>query len=516
MKTFRIFITAATVALFTSCAGLLDIPQHGTLTYDTYYQTDEEAETGVSNLYLTLRGLEYNLKLTKHLLCDDFWAGGGGRGDNADLEALNEFTFNTEQGFLQGVFQSYYQMIYQANVVLGHVKDDTPVKQQMLAEARVFRALAYFDLISMWGNPPLVDHELTPSEYAVPNGKTEELWALVESDLTLAINSGMLAEKTGVNDTETWRVTKQFAQALLGKAYLWQEKYKDAADCFDAVIRSGLYELYRGPYEDILQYTTAKNCESIFESVKIKNPNNTMENFSFYLTMVMWRTDKMTGVQEAGFSNMGWGFCAPKAELYNLFFQEEGPDGVRLNGTMKTYDQMKDMSITIMPGASMINEGYFFWKWRLPQSAEDGGWSSATVHVNTRWMRLAEVYLLGAEAHLLANNAGTAADYLNKVRERVGLRPKNGISLQDIQTEKRLELCGEGVRFQDIVRWKIAKNNLEHQGDYCPFLNSNGVVDSVSFHKDPSLYGFKDKHYLLPYPAAEIRLNTNIKQNPGW
>ena len=102
---------------------MLDIPQHGTLNYETYYNTDEEAETAVTNLYLTMRGMEYNLKLTKHLLCDDFWAGGGGRGDNGDLEQLNEFTFNTDQSFLQGVFEGYYQMIYQANVVLGHVDE---------------------------------------------------------------------------------------------------------------------------------------------------------------------------------------------------------------------------------------------------------------------------------------------------------------------------------------------------------------------------------------------------------
>ena len=207
MKAKYIFSALALSALmFTSCNDLLDIPQHGVLNNETYYQTDEEAESAIIACYTTVQGLGYNALLGKNCLTDDFWAGGGGRADNADLEACNEFTFNTDLGFLEGMWSSYYGMIYRANVVLERLGDDSDVKLRAKAEAKVFRAWAHFELTSMWGTPPIVDHLLAPSEYQIANGKPEDLYALMERDLTEAINSGKLTEKESVND-KTWRIT---------------------------------------------------------------------------------------------------------------------------------------------------------------------------------------------------------------------------------------------------------------------------------------------------------------------
>ena len=85
-------IAAVSAITLSSCAEKLDIPQHGVLNYDTYYQTDEDAESAIIACYLQMRGLNYNYTLGKNMLTDDFWAGGGGRNDNAELEQLNEFT----------------------------------------------------------------------------------------------------------------------------------------------------------------------------------------------------------------------------------------------------------------------------------------------------------------------------------------------------------------------------------------------------------------------------------------
>ena len=296
MKTKNILLTAvaAICTLFTtSCSDLLDIPQHGVLDYNTYYQTDEQIESAAIAMYLEVRGWEYNVKLCKAMFTDDFWAGGSMRGDNTDLEHLNEFTFDAEQDYIEAMFTTYYTLIYKANVILGHISDDQgPVARQARAEAKVFRAFAYFDLKSMWGNPPLVDHELAPSEYNVPNGKDEELWGLMEKDLTEAIASGVLAEKTSLNDTETWRVTKQFAQALLGKVYLWQGKNSEAAAQFDAIVNSGKYALM-DDFSLIHRASQKHNCESIFESNRIHDDNNSYQNFTLYYLMINWRMDKM-------------------------------------------------------------------------------------------------------------------------------------------------------------------------------------------------------------------------------
>jgi len=518
MKTEYLSLIAATTVLsFASCNKLLDIPQHGVLNYETYYQTDEEAETATSAIYLNVRGLEYNYYLGKNLLSDDFWAGGGGRNDNAELEQLNEFTFATDQSMLQGMFQSYYQIIYKANVVLGHVTGDSYIMQRSRAEAKVFRAWAYFDLITMWGNPPFVDHELEPSEYSRPNGTTEELWALVEKDLTEAIGSGKLPEKSSVNDKSTWRVTKQYAQALLGKAYLWQKKYDEAAQTFNEVADSKLYDLYRGEYEDIRMYDNKMNCESMFESMHVDDPENAMDNFTMLPVMIHWRTDCLN-MPAGEFLSTGWGFANPRKDLYDAFVEEEGENGIRLNGTMKTYSQMKDLGVSVKTGSTIISEGYFMWKSRVEAgSVQSGGFVDFFFnHSNFIWMRYAEVLLLASEANLMAGNQGKADQYLNEVRSRAGLQARTA-TLEAIQTEKRLELCGESVRFQDLLRWGLAENYLKNQGEHIPFLDSNGNVSYKKFNgDDASRYGFKEKHKLLPYPGLEIRLNSAIKQNPGW
>ena len=516
MKTRNIILTiVAAVSAFAavSCSKMLDIPQKGVLDYNTYYNTDDQILSADVAMYLEVRGWEYNVKLCKAMLTDDFWAGGSMRGDNNNLEHLNEFTFDAEEDYVQSMFTTYYTLIYKANVILGHVSEEgaTDMAKMARAEAKVFRAFAYFDLKTMWGNPPLVDHELSPSEYNVPNGTDEELWGLMEKDLTEAIASNALAQKTGVDDTATWRVTKQFAQALLGKVYLWQGKYAEAAKMFDEVVNSGKYRLM-DDYSLIHRASHKHNCESVFESNRVHDDNNSFQNFSMYALMTNWRMDKMNWPADTPIMNTGWGFRVPTKSLYDDFVKDEGENGYRLNESLKTLDQLKsELGITLK--SPVIGEGYFMWKLRI--LAEERGMGNDFVYMaNTLWMRYAEVLLCGAEAHFMAGNQSKAADYVNQVRRRAHLDNKGSVTLDDIKLEKRLELFGEGTRMQDLLRWgegsKMAKN-----GDVYPELQVNGHVKYINC-VNPS-YGFRDgKNDRLPYPATEIRLNSEIQQNPGY
>ena len=176
--------------LFCSCSGLLDIDQHGATSPETFYKTDEEAEEAITAVYAKFAGIYYNYYFVKNLLSDDFWCGGGGRGDNADFEKLNEFTFSADHPIIRDLFKNYYEVLYLSNIVLKYVPDGSPIQKRARAEARVFRAYIYIDLISLWGTPPLVDKPLEPSEYKQPNGDPEALWSLVENDLKDAIARG--------------------------------------------------------------------------------------------------------------------------------------------------------------------------------------------------------------------------------------------------------------------------------------------------------------------------------------
>jgi hypothetical protein len=84
--------------------------------------------------------------------------------------------------------------------------------------------------------------------------------------------------------------------------------------------------------------------------------------------------------------------------------------------------------------------------------------------------------------------------------------------LSDIKTEKRLELCNECVRFQDLVRWGDAQSAMANQGKEVPAYATTGTE---WLYKNEN-YGFKEKHNLLPIPLKEIELNPNMEQNAGW
>jgi SusD family. len=93
-----------------------------------------------------------------------------------------------------------------------------------------------------------------------------------------------------------------------------------------------------------------------------------------------------------------------------------------------------------------------------------GRGSEHMTYTNMPVIRYAEVLLLAAEAQLLGGSPAKADQYVNQVRQRAKLGAKTGVTLQDIQTEKNLELCFEGVRYLDIIRWGIAYDLMKDQG----------------------------------------------------
>lgn len=517
MKKIFIYIVAMMTLIMYSCKKELEIVQKGAVSLEEYYGSDESAEGAVAAIYLEFREMQYDYKFLKNICSDDVWAGGADRGDNNELEKMNEFTFSAEHAFLSGCFQGYYNMIYDANIVMEYITPDTEIKKQMIAEAKVFRAFAYIDLISMWGTPPLVNHTLQPSEYQMTNGNVDELWAFVEKDLTEAIESESLAEKSGIDDNTVYRITKQFAQALLGKAHLYQHEYSEAATAFEDVIGSGLYGLYQGDYDEIFSFNNKNNRESMFELNRVVDGNNVWNNFNMYQLMIHWRTDRFTTtpVSLLGMASLGWGFCMPKKDLYDAFVAAESQNGYRLNFTIKTYKQVQDMGVNLDAGTTIINEGYFFWKNRITQNEVPAVSNGFAWDDNSQIMRYADVLLMASEANLLAGNQGKADIYLNEVRSRVQLA---GITatMDAIKLERRLELCFEDVRYQDLIRWGDASTVLANQGKTYPVMAANGTVTYKSTGNSDGKYGFKDRNYLFPFPSTEVQLNANIIQNTGW
>lgn len=301
MKTRNISLVLACLlagGTFSSCMDELEIAQHGVQNYAEYYQTDEQIEAGIVECYQQVLSVGLGSFTNKALLDGDFWCGGGQRGDNGGFEQMNEYRFSADLSAIESWFSGYYTAINRCNIILDLVSDkNTEVALRAVAEAKVFRALMYFELASMWGTPPLVDHVISTTDCTIGNSDEETMWQFIQKDLTEAIASGKLYEKSAVDnagDSDKWRVSKAFAQALLGKAYLWRGNKEAAGAEFDKVLTQGNYALYGGEgrpagenYEDVIQNCAKNNCESLFESQQANDPNNWI--FTTTGCMLRWR-----------------------------------------------------------------------------------------------------------------------------------------------------------------------------------------------------------------------------------
>lgn len=205
----------------------------------------------------------------------------------------------------------------------------------------------------------------------------------------------------------------------------------------------------------------------------------------------------------------------PTKDLYEAFVAMEGENGYRLNSSIRTAAQLENLGISLQAGANLVgHEGYFMWKNRALKEdcVYDASYFQALQYINLRVMRYAEVLLLAAEAHVQNGNSGKALEYVNQIRSRAQLNGLTSVTLDDVKKEKRLELCLESVRFQDLVRWGDAETVMANQGKEIPSYSSKGT----EFQYRNSTYGFKPKHKLLPIPRKELELNPNMVQNENW
>ena len=240
-----------------------------------------------------------------------------------------------------------------------------------------------------------------------------------------------------------------------------------------------------------------------------------------------WREDNFdfTGLKPefGNFNTTGYGFFNPQDALANALIKSDGADGYRTTSVVKDQHYVQDvMGIAKKPNAAAHGHGlYCGWKNRYEWSDVSmnwGGWSPFPA-TNFRYMRYAEVLLSAAEAYFQDGNQNKALEYVNIVRNRAKAMPYTSIDLDKIKLERQVELCMEGQRFMDLVRWGDAEKVLGKQGQNIEKLDIDAQGNWILVYDDASnpSYGFKaGRNELLPYPQREIDQNKNIVQNPGY
>lgn len=478
-----------------------DIPGRAPL--EEYYKTDADAVTATYAVYDLLQA-EYNWGwgsplMLKTLPSDESNAGGNGPADQPNYQALDNFTFESQNQVVLWVWRVNYYGIYRANQVIHRVSGETELQKRLIAECKVLRAYYHFELTSLWGDVPLITNLLLPADYTTTKRTPRaEVYAQLEKDLLEAIP--LLPLKSQLDGANKFRVSKGMAQALLGKIYLYQEKWPQAHAALNSVITSNEYSL-EPKFAAIFSNAGEFGIESVFEVPFSSKRNYDWGNFpwntfrqiesNIHVQLMGPRSDFYT--KAPGDSLLaGWGFNLPKPKLYNAYVA--AGDVVRRRSTVMSEAELKAAGGNWTAPTAWDYEGYFQRKYGSFSTSTNGPVNDLNFGNNYRLIRYADVLLMAAEAYYRDNKENEARAELRKVRLRANLPEitASGPALfEAIVNERFLELAFEGQRYLDLVRWGRAVTEL-------------GPL------------GFKAQKYeLLPIPNEDVRVG-NLSQNQGY
>ena len=595
-STILTLAAAGTMTLTTSCEDQLDIEQKGVILPENFYQTDDDAEAALVAAYEGFMcnvvgrnhdgggpGLYTPYKIITNMCGDDVLYGGGSYGDHEFSGMLNEFRYDAEAEVPKFMYTGLYHSVYTCNLVTEHFQKaaDTPVKKRCVAEARVLRAFDYFLLANLWDNPPFVDHTLERTDLPYNCNKDPEhpmdhkqliQWVAKECEEAAAD----LDERKGTDDKEgAVKVTKGFAWALAGKAYLFTGEYDKAKTALKKVIDSGKYALVPGDrYMDNFHIEGDGNEEKVFEINFEYNAgkgswDGMVQRSSWMESNAWnWRADRFVQSPQRVYSGIdGWGGLGVPQWFGDEFHANDG-DSYRFKATLKHIDdavykmeyadpalnamsveeKMKSTKVGINDPVQGLYDNSFWlpFKQVIRKADTDGGkYLDNNIRLNNYVvMRYAEVLLNYAEACLNTGDQSEAKKYINMIQERAGSKTiSQTVDMDVLKKEKSYELWLEGCRWFDVMRWKDAKaiERLKNVGSDCPHVfdklfrapkandrkvtwehgteaNSRFYTVSTSAAKDAGFeVGFKEgKHEFFPYPQTVKDKNPNLEQNPGW
>jgi hypothetical protein len=339
--------------------------------------------------------------------------------------------------------------------------------------------------VKFFGDVPLIIDERIGAQEAteIPRTAASEVYAQIEQDLLDA--SSVLDEVSLIKG----KATKGAALALLGKVFLYQKKYTEAASKLDEVINSGSYSLIND-YSDLFSVSNENNSETVFD---VEYSGAEGGGYGCLICLEGNAGPGFQGIRQYDGPVYGDGnsYNLPTQNLYDAFDSSDP----RRDMTILDIDafiaaQANPESITYGVGAGG-HTGYYNNKYIKRKNELGLPDNDLTSPVNYRVIRYADVLLMAAEAHFQNGNLFEAQNNINEVRSRAGVETITVNSINDVFNERRLELACEGHWFFDLVRWGQAENAID---------------------------GFQaGKHELFPIPTLEIDLaGGNWSQNNGY
>lgn len=532
MKTYKIsVILIFAIFLSSSCSDdFLELSNPNTFTVADFWKTEKDATLAINATYGGFyrngswsRWMYYRFDLSSDE-CSNVspWV------ELQDWTKFKYFNYNFMEGNWE-LWADHYKAIFRSNQVLKNVPDiefsSEELKNRILGEAKFLRSLNYYDLALLWGNVPLIEEPSNPDDLP-PTTSQDEILDFIEKDLREAME--MLPEN--YSGDEKGRATKGAAKALLARALMLRHKWAEAKEQLNWLV-TGAGSQYYGlvqNWEDNFTHYNENNEESVFE-IQFSEANQGG-----------WYEDvpgRGVGSHRAQFfapNGIGWNEADVRGWVVDEFLKEKRIDGQydrRLLRTAWFYEQddyfpNDDNSIYGWKNPDGSRHWSAAWDFESTNTGETGHrnllrkyqndyWRNYENYhgpINYRFIRYADVLLMLAECINNLEGPSNAVQYVNMVRARVNmpnldvnypeaLQSKENFQAR-LEMERTLELCGESVRWADLMRWG--------------YFDSNSKIDVLK-SRDLDFSSFSvGKHKFLPIPQLEMDANPNLTQNNGY
>jgi len=442
-------------ASLTSCKKLIEIPSNppSSITQKEQFADSATTMTAVAGIYVYNAGigfaysdarLTYNTSLSADELSSAL---------NSDNQQFYNYTLTPLNSGAEALWTTHYQSIYQVNAVLNGVTNSVSLsatfKKQIAGEMEVVRALYYFNLVNLYDGVPLVTQTDYNQTDRLPKATTAAIYTQIMTDLADA------QKKLAVTYPSSGRARPNLytAMGLLAKVNLYQGKWQYAYNEADSVIQSGNYSLEPNPKNVFLDGSS----EAIWQIPSnqgyygVADAQNFVPNYSGAIPGYLLTTSLLNAFETGDKRFQDW----------------------------------------VASDASSGNTLYYPYKYKNVVA-------STTPVEDQMVLRLAELYLIRAEAAAHLNNLTQALADVNSIRTRAGLAPSTASTetgvLNAIMQERRIELfCEWGNRWYDLKRTGTAAQVLG--------------AEKTGFNANSALY---------PIPQSQILLNNQLKQNPGY
>ena len=477
----------------------------------TFYKDEVAATMAVTGVYNGLYDMAHLHQWEDALTDNERWYLDGGTALYGGLAHALETAVGNNP-YHRRAWNRGYQIIQRANAAIENIEPMTNIsddlKSRLIAECKFLRGWAYHFLIWRFGDVPLMLNPTSEQPYLPARTPKAEVVQQIYDDLSEAAEI-LPVKWTGAN---IGRITKGAALGFLAKEYLFNEDWENAETEAKKVM-------------DILDYGLVENYEDLWTPGICNNTKEGLFEIQYWTSKGEFASElyyRWLKGEAANTGASGQGWCMVVQDLVNAFENIDGtpfdPTGIDLHTDDNQYEN-RDPRLKISIFCNGMD--YFGQPFKRSWSETDYGWRKYTIAkkdpllisntnapYNWKMLRYAEVLLIYAEAKNETDGpVAEVYDAVNAVRNRAGMPDLPDALSQDemrerIYNERRVELCSEGTRLEDLIRWRRLKEVMEKK-----HFNQGVNYQIVTFD---------EFRYLWPIPQQEIDVNPNLEQNDGY